>query len=616
LVAPRPGTNERFLYLARYDERLVEPTGEAWQFSVARYPDALAPRGDLALESFEHAPCPRATYRLGRARLVRSIQMLRGRHAVLVRYELAASDSDAPCRLELRPILPFRQADALTIENQAFQPAVEPTPGGFTVQPYSGLPVLHFSASIAPRIEPDPIWFRNLVFTDDRARGYGGREDEPSPACLSFELAPGESLVIAAALEKAVADPARAFADEARRRSRAALAAGEDELDRRLSRAADAFLYRARVDDGSSREERAGVLAGFPWFQEWGRDTFIALPGLTLARDRLEDCAEVLVGALPFLKNGLLPNVFGRTPEDSHYGAADAALWFARAVLLYERAGGKRSLIKEQLQPALESIAEAYFGGTDLGLAVDEDGLLTLGSPDSNPTWMDARSAGRPVTPRHGTPVEIAALWCSLLAHLEELARSKAARRVRAAHKHRARRAFLARFWLEDQGYLADVWRDGAQDRSVRPNMVLAAALELAPLTKRQRARIVARAEAELLTPRGLRTLSPNDPDYCQRYTGGPDQRDAAYHQGTVWPWLLGFFTEAALRAGKPTKARKAWLAGLWKALEPELDRGGLDHVSEVFDGDPPHAAGGCFAQAWNTAEWLRARRMLAEGPA
>ena len=185
--------------------------------------------------------------------------------------------------------------------------------------------------------------------------------------------------------------------------------------------------------------------------------------------------------------------------------------------------------------------------------------------------------------------------------------------RIRAEHKRRAKQAFLRRFWLEEEGYLADVWRDGQQDRSVRPNMVLAAALELAPLSKSQRARIVARAEAELLTPRGLRTLSPADPEYCQRYTGGPDERDAAYHQGTVWPWLLGFFTEAALRAARPTQARLAWLASLWTGLEAELDRAGLDHLSEVFDGDPPHAPGGTFAQAWNTGEWLRARKMLAE---
>jgi glycogen debranching enzyme len=229
---------------------------------------------------------------------------------------------------------------------------------------------------------------------------------------------------------------------------------------------------------------------------------------------------------------------------------------------------------------------------------------------------MDARTSRGPVTPRHGTPVELAALWCSLLAHLEELSRSKLARRARSEQRKRARRAFLERFWIEETGYLADVWREGTRDTAVRPNAVLAASLELAPLTKAQRARVVERAEAMLLTPRGLRTLAPDERGYRGRFRGGPEERDGAYHQGTVWPWLLGAYTEASLRAGRPTRARLAALTALWEGLEPELDRAGLDHLSEVFDGDPPHAPGGTFAQAWNTAEWLRARQMLADGHA
>ena len=616
LVAPGSESAERYVYLARFDECLVEADGPAWPFSVAQYPDLRAPRGDLALESFEHAPHPRAVYRLGRARVAREVLMPRGgeRHAVLVRYELL--EAGGPCALELRPILPYRRADALTVENDAADLSVsllEATPRtkpgskpGFTARPYPDLPAVSLTWSRRAELEADPIWFRNLVFTDDAARGYEGREDEPSPAKLAFLLEPGEAVVIAAATGGPLPHPEEAFDSELRRRRRA-----RSELDgvaKRLDRAADAFLYEQQ---GS--HTRAGVLAGFPWFLEWGRDTFLALPGLTLARGRLDDCAKVLTGALPYLKDGLLPNIFGSTPAESHYGSADAALWFARAVLLYDRAGGQRALIARELQPALESIAEAYFAGTGLGLAVDDEGLLRAGSPELNPTWMDARTPAGPVTPRHGTPVEIAALWYSLVAYLEELAQSKQVKAERKAWRQRAKRAFLERFWLEETGYLADVWRDGVRDEAVRPNAVLAAALELSPLTKAQRARIVAQAEADLLTPRGLRTLAPSDPSYCGRYGGGPEERDGAYHQGTVWPWLLGFFTEAALRSTRPTRARVATLIGHWEGLEEELDRAGLDQLSEVFDGDPPHRPGGSFAQAWNTAEWLRARRMLAE---
>ena len=323
----------------------------------------------------------------------------------------------------------------------------------------------------------------------------------------------------------------------------------------------------------------------------------------------------MLTGALPHLKEGHLPNIYGPTDAESHYGSLDAALWFARAVLLYDRAGGDRGLLRGELGAALTEIAETWIAGTGLGVAVDEDGIVTAGSAELNPTWMDARTSEGPVTPRHGAPVEINALWYSLLAHLEELAVDKTATRDAKrwrALRRRARKAFLARFWLEDEGYLADVWRpDGSSDASVRPNMVLAASLEASPLTRAQRGSIVERANAELLTPVGLRTLSPSDPHYAPRFEGGPDERDGAYHQGTVWPWLLGAWVEASLRAFGRSRAVRDDLRAKLSGLEPELERAGLLHVSEVFDGDAPHRPGGTIAQAWNTAELLRAFSML-----
>ena len=492
-VAPGPGTAERYNYLARFDEQLVEPDGGRWPLSVARYPGTLAPRGDLAMTSFESEPAPRATYRVGASVVARTVVMIPGKPGVFVRYELL--EGEGPCVLELRPIVPFRRADHLTVENEAADTTLTPIEGGFTVQPYPSLPALAIASSVEAELEADPTWFRDLVFEDDRARGYEGREDELSPALLRIGLRPGESVVVAASLRPSGSGAAKAgkkgseglspkalekaVAGELSRRERAAKKL--DPVAARLDRAADAFLYRAPIvtSDGKAGE-RTGILAGLPWFLEWGRDTFLALPGLTLARGRTEQCAEVLTGVLPYLRDGLLPNIFGTTPADSHYGSADAALWFARAVLLYDRAEGKRSLIKHELQPALESIAEAYLEGTGLGLFVDDEGLLHAGTPELNPTWMDARTSAGPVTPRHGCPVEIAALWCSLVTHLEELAPNKAAKRAHGELRKRAKKAFLKRFWIEDKGYLADNWVDGGRDDSVRPNMVLAAALELA----------------------------------------------------------------------------------------------------------------------------------------
>ena len=239
---------------------------------------------------------------------------------------------------------------------------------------------------------------------------------------------------------------------------------------------------------------------------------------------------------------------------------------------------------------------------------VDEDGLVHAGNADLNPTWMDAVAADEAVTPRHGCAVEISALYYSLVAHLAELTNDEAMR----ARLKRMRRAFLKRFWLEDEGTLADVWRAGEVDASVRPNMVLAAALEFSPLSRNKRKRVLARVEQDLLTPVGLRTLAPDHPDYEPRYEGGPVERDRAYHQGTVWPWLLGFYCEASLRADDTRRNRKR-LRALLEAFTPELDRGGLDHIAEVYDGDLPRRGAGTFAQAWNTAEILRALALVGD---
>ena len=593
LAATFEGTAQRHLFLSRFDEKLG---GDG--LSCARYGEEWAPRGDKALVEFTAAPWPRTTYEVGGARLSREVRMLPGERTVLVRYELSGAED--PRELELRPLLPFRETDALTVENDVADTATEELDGAFGWKLYEALPRVLLSANLPLELEADPTWYKGLTYEADEARGFEGASDELSPAVLRATLKSGKPLTVAVTIEEAPADPDALWK---RTEAWAKKRGTKTDVGARLERAATQFLY---TDEAG----RPGVLAGFPWFGEWGRDTFLSLPGLTLARGNVKECEAVLLGALPFLKDGLLPNIFGTDVADSHYGSADAALWFARAALLFDRAGGSRRTVERKLLPALESIAESYLAGTELGLKFDEDGILHAGSPELNPTWMDARTSQGPVTPRHGAPVEIAALGYSLIAYLDESIEGW------SGLKRRAKKAFLERFWIEEEGYLADIWRDGERDTAVRPNMVLAAALELSPLTRSKRAAIVARAREELLTPKGLRTLTPAHADYACRYEGGPDERDGAYHQGTVWPWLLGFFTEASLRAGKPTKKLRAQLAADWSGLEPELDNAGLDHVSEVFDGDQPQRPAGCFAQAWNTAEWLRARKMLEEGGA
>jgi len=606
LVAPFPGTAKRHLFLAGLREHVVTGRETAKLSALRQSGDPQAAGASrlecLGLESFGLAPWPRWSFRVGGRTITREVLMPRGRPAVLVRYCVAEGGEDDPVGLTLRPLLAFREADKLTIRNDVLRTEVEEISAGIRVRPYDALPAMTMTMD-APgwSFHAEPDWIQGVEYAVDLSRGYEGHEDLFCPGRFEVRLRAGEALVLAASIGEAIEDPAALWHDESQRR-KAALAETRD-LRGRLATAADDFLYRTPGG-------RRGVLAGFPWFGEWGRDTFIALPGLTLARGDLEACAEVLSGALPYLQGGLLPNIYGVGVADSHYGSVDASLWFARAVLLYQRAGGDAARVRDEYLPALLEIARSYRAGIpSLGIEVDEGLLIRAGDPTLNPTWMDAKTSTGAVTPRHGFAVEICALWYSLLAHLAALTDDAEMR----ALKRRSGKSFLARFWLEDDGYLADVWRNPDEvDVSVRPNMILAAALEFSPLNLAKRKRVLARAERDLLTPMGLRTLAPDHPDYQPRYEGGPDARDGAYHQGTVWPWLLGFYCEASLRVDKTKRNRKR-LRALLEQLTPELDCGGLDHIAEVYDGDAPRRGGGSFAQAWNTAETLRALALLGD---
>lgn len=603
LASPFAGGTKRHVWLSRFDETL-NGGGRSLPLSMARYKGVFAPLGHQSIERFELVPHPRWTYIYGSARIVREVLMARSRRAVVVRWTVSGQAN--PLTLRTKPLLPFREADATTVENIDLDPRVSRIEGGVCCTPYKGLPTIALTVSGAAEFEADPVWYRGIEFSTDAARGYEAAEDEFSPGWFDIRLEDGAPVCVAASIDGPVEDPAALFELEAGRRARRLEGRGASTREI-IDLTADDFLYR---DDSG----RLGVMAGWPWFGEWGRDTYLSLPGLTLARGKLEECGEVLDGSLRYLKDGLLPNIFGRGPEDSAYNSVDASLWFARAVRQYELAGVHVREIAARFLPALEEIARCYKDGTGLGIRCDGSGLLVAGAGHLNATWMDAQTADGPVTPREGCAVEIAGLWYFLLAYLEYLARaggSERAAREWGALRRDAGQAFLERFVLAEPPYLADRWTDGVRDCATRPNMVLAAALEWSPLSREQRADVVAAARASLLVPCGLRTLAPEENGYKGRYQGGPEERDQAYHQGTAWPWLLGAYVEASLRAHGHDHAVRDELRALLEGFGAELDKAGLGHVSEVYDGDPPHRPGGSIAQAWSSAELLRAWQML-----
>jgi glycogen debranching enzyme len=421
--------------------------------------------------------------------------------------------------------------------------------------------------------------------------------------------------------------------------------AGCDALAEILGLAADQFVVKRRRDGA----ERPTIVAGYPWFADWGRDTCLSLPGLLLATGREQEAGAVLRTFAAAVDEGMIPNRFDDRTGAAQFNSVDASLWFIHAAFEYldatentdervgdvpsaergqslppTRSGEARDTFMRDLLPAIRAIIDAYHTGTRFGIHADADGLITAGDEDTQLTWMDARYDGVAFTPRYGKAVEVNALWHSALRRMEKLhaGTRNSKSEIRNAHygamAEQVGRSFRKRFWNEQRGYLNDVvLPDGAVDASLRPNQVFAVSLPYAPpLTRAQRRAIVEVVERELLTPYGLRTLNRQDVSYRGRYEGSPRSRDEAYHQGTVWAYLIGPFVEAYLKVHDFRPQARIRAADLLRPLLHHLVGDAcLGSVSEIFDGDPPHTPRGCPAQAWSVAELIRACRLVAGPP-
>jgi predicted glycogen debranching enzyme len=376
-------------------------------------------------------------------------------------------------------------------------------------------------------------------------------------------------------------------------------AATTTDVVRRLARSAADFVVARKTPDG---KDGTTILAGYPWFADWGRDTMIAMPGLLLATGRFEQARQVLVVFADYVSQGMIPNRFDDYGGQPHYNTVDASLWFIHAVHEYLRLSGDRQSGEQKLLPACRQIIDGYRQGTRFGIHMDQaDGLITQGDASTQLTWMDAKHDGVTFTPRQGKAVEINALWYHALRLMGETAMAD-----------RAGQSFRKAFWISPFRGLYDVAGGDRQDTALRPNQIFAASLPNSPLDAGQQRAVVEVVRRELLTPYGLRTLAASDPRYCPRFEGPARQRDAAYHNGTVWPWLIGPFLEAYLKANEHSAAARVQARQWLSPLLAHLDEGDcINQVCEVYDGDAPQRPGGCFAQAWSVAEVLRLAVML-----
>jgi predicted glycogen debranching enzyme len=447
-------------------------------------------------------------------------------------------------------------------------------------------------------------WYRRFEYLEERRRGLDFVEDLFTPLALRFDLHQCQTATMVASTEnrRAAAQAGAYRHRELSRRKALTASVGSDPVVTTLTAAADQFIV--------SRGEQKTVIAGYHWFGDWGRDTMIALPGLTLSTGRPEIAKSILSTFARYVDQGMLPNRFPEAGETPEYNTVDGALWFFEAARAYLEQTGDAQFIQGTLYPVLSDIIAWHVRGTRYGIKMDPSGLLNAGEPGLQLTWMDAKIGDWVVTPRHGKPVEIQALWYNALCIMEGFAQRFGDDPARKRYHSMAavtRSSFNRILWNEDGGYLYDVVNGGPPDASIRPNQIFGVSLPHSMLTEERARKVVEVVERELLTPYGLRTLARSDPRYRSSYEGGVFDRDSAYHQGTVWPWLLGPFITAYVKVNGKSQAAQERAAGWFSSVMELTCERGLGQICEILDGDPPHRPCGCVAQAWSVAEVLRA---------
>ena len=604
LVAATKPPAGRMVLLSKIEETLILD-GRRIELSSNRYPGVVHPQGYLHLKEFRRDPFPVFVYEAEGIQLEKSIFMIHGENATIVQYDLRAPGDILParCQLELRPLIAFRDYHSTSHENGALNRSLAIGSGFVTVAPYEGLPPLHFAHTPAD-VQVTGDWYRNFEYTIEQERGFDYREDLFNPFLLSFDLHQNPRLAVVASLENRGAGSVE-IAREAeiqRRRELISAAPLKNLFVEELVAAADQFVVQ--------RGKGATVIAGYHWFSDWGRDTMITLPGLSLVTGHPDVARGILLEFAGHVDCGMLPNRFSDAGGTTEYNTVDATLWYFEAIRALAVYTGDYEFVRAKLYSVLGDIIAWHERGTRYGIRMDSDGLLQAGEPGVQLTWMDAKAGDWVVTPRQGKPVEIQALWYNALRVIEDLAERFGESPDHAHYKEladRAQETFPYLFWNESAGCLYDVVNGDNRDSSIRPNQIFAVSLHHKMLPPATAKRVVQAVEQHLLTPYGLRSLAPGDLQYRGRFEGGPLSRDGAYHQGTVWPWLMGPFITAYLEVnGRSRSSRKRaekWLSNLRSYLENE----GLGQIPEVFDGDPPYRAGGCLAQAWSVAEVLRA---------
>lgn len=585
---------EKHVLLSSLDTTIVENNKE-FNLGIHKYQgDNYIPKGHKYIRDFDAEITAGTTYRVGSVVLIMESLLVEQEQQMLLRYTLA--ESTAPIKVKFRPFLAFRNAHELSKSNLVADTRFRTAPNGVVIRMYEAYPDLYMQWSKKPEYIHVPDWYYNIEYMQEMNRGYPYKEDLFVPGYFELGMKQGESIIFSAGTKEAVSTGLKnRFTSE---------------LSKRIPRTS---FYNCLVNSAQQfivkKDGKAEIIAGFPWFGTWGRDTFIALPGLTIAiRDR-ESFLAVADTMVKKLQHGLFPNM--GSEDNPAFNSVDAPLWFIWALQQFHIYDPEFD-IWEMYGKHIRHVLTHFRQGTLFNIHMMDNGLIYAGEGSKALTWMDAVVYDTPVTPRHGSPVEISALWYNGIRFALELAEDSGDKKFTSEWKDipaLIESSFVPTFWHEEKGYLADCVKDGRKDISVRPNQVIAAAMAYSPLSNEMKKSILDVVEGELLTPRGLRTLSPQNPAYKGVYKGKQETRDEAYHQGTVWPWLLEHFCEAYLQIHK--QSGLSLVKKLYYGFEEEMNVNGIGSISEIYDGDPPHAGRGAISQAWSVSALLRIRRMI-----
>ncbi len=596
-AATRPPLG-RVTMLSKFEETITI-NDKPYELSTNQFPNAVYPEGYKYLKNFRLAPFPIWTFEIEGIEIKKSVFMVHGSNATVVKFRI--QDSGFRIQLELKPLLSFSDYHHLQHENSDFDLHYEASENLVSVKPYSELPPLYFAHN-ASSIENTNVWYRNFEYAIEKERGFDFSEDLFQPFALKFDLS--ETAIVIASTEKQNYTDAETFEKKEIERREMLIkdANAEDDFTKQLVLAADQFVV--------SRGAGKTIIAGYPWFSDWGRDTMIALNGLTLATNRAEIAKQILLEFSQHISEGMLPNRFPDAGDSAEYNTVDATLWYFEAIRAYVEKTEDYKFVRKNLYEKLVDIIVWHLRGTRYQIRVGTDGLLYAGDASVQLTWMDAKIGDLVVTPRTGKAVEIQALWYNALCIMADFAGTFGDWKDEKKYlelAQQARTSFNKIFWNDAEECLFDVIDGENKDDSVRPNQIFAVSLPHAILDDADKARrVVEKVEAELLTPFGLRSLSPKDKNYRPVYIGNPFERDTAYHQGTVWAWLTGAFVDAYRRVHGKNETAESRVNEILGGFKTHLNEAGCGQISEIFDADAPYNPRGCVAQAWSVAEILR----------